>query len=680
MAQQKRHSGFSFVEVMISMVILALVTLVIGVVLTTSTKIHKASFSSDEAYAIAREKLAEFQEPDTEVPKDGSEPVLRASVQYMVNWDIKEETGKPNKAKIWVTWDNGNRQIEIFGFIEAPIESCPVINPNNPFNTIALSHNQVQINSSAYTLVGEFSVTDDPDNGDLHDFEIYPATGFGHNHEFYISGDNLYTKVDITTTDSRSIQVKATDCGNNTNTAVFNITITTGAPNQAPTGITLSPDKITEKKPADTEVGTFTTQDINAGDTHDYTLVAGTGDTDNGDFQITGDKLEAKATFNYEAPKHSCSIRVKTTENYTADQFTKEVAITIDVVDTNDAPAIPTDPTIAFTPITTDQTNNSGDLVTKLVGTAITDEDADAIEGIAIREKLSSTGTWQFLINGGSSWSDIGTVALKSALVLRPEDMVRFIPNGVPGSTPYICYYAWDQQDGASQGTKVDVSTQGGSTAYSTNDDYCYITVTQANRAPVLSPFGPNLTSIMVNQTNTIGDLVSSIVGASITDADGDPEGIAIYYQNDQNGTWQYYIGSGWNAFSTVATTSALLLRSSDKVRFVPNGSTVPSSDPIFRYYAWDRSSDNVGDRVDVTTRDGGTAFSTDNDEASITVTADPCFGVATWDAGTVDPSNGDRFVHAGYLWEAKNNPGVWETPPTTPASNWFWIYVDSCN
>ncbi len=114
------------------------------------------------------------------------------------------------------------------------------------------------------------------------------------------------------------------------------ITVTSGGGgNVAPIDITLSPDKITEKKPTYTEVGTFSTVDNNGGDTHDYTLVSGDGDTDNDNFQITGDKLQTKVTFDYEAPKQNCFIRVRTTENNTTDYYYWEVELTIEVVDTN---------------------------------------------------------------------------------------------------------------------------------------------------------------------------------------------------------------------------------------------------------------------------------------------------------------------------------------------------------
>ena len=69
-----------------------------------------------------------------------------------------------------------------------------------------------------------------------------------------------------------------------------------------------------ENQAAGTAVGTFSTTDPDAGDTHTYTLVAGTGDTDNASFQISGGQLQTAAMFDFET-KSSYTIRVRTTDS-----------------------------------------------------------------------------------------------------------------------------------------------------------------------------------------------------------------------------------------------------------------------------------------------------------------------------------------------------------------------------
>ena len=56
--------------------------------------------------------------------------------------------------------------------------------------------------------------------------------------------------------------------------------------NHAPTDISLSSSSVAENQPAGTTVGIFSATDPNVGDIHTYTLVSGTGDTDNGWFTI----------------------------------------------------------------------------------------------------------------------------------------------------------------------------------------------------------------------------------------------------------------------------------------------------------------------------------------------------------------------------------------------------------
>lgn len=106
-------------------------------------------------------------------------------------------------------------------------------------------------------------------------------------------------------------------------------------PNTAPTNITLSASSVAENLAAGTQVGTFTTTDT-AGDTHTYTLVSGTGSTDNASFTISGNQLLTNAVFNYEV-KTSYSIRVRTTDQ--GGLFYEKV-FTITITNVNEAPTV----------------------------------------------------------------------------------------------------------------------------------------------------------------------------------------------------------------------------------------------------------------------------------------------------------------------------------------------------
>ncbi len=57
-------------------------------------------------------------------------------------------------------------------------------------------------------------------------------------------------------------------------------------------------------------VGGLSSTDVDSGDTFTYTLVSGTGDTDNASFNVSGANLVTAAVFNFEV-KNSYSVRVQ---------------------------------------------------------------------------------------------------------------------------------------------------------------------------------------------------------------------------------------------------------------------------------------------------------------------------------------------------------------------------------
>ncbi len=81
----------------------------------------------------------------------------------------------------------------------------------------------------------------------------------------------------------------------------------------APTGLTLSPSQVAEKQPPGTVVGTFSTADADSGDAFVYTLVSGTGSTDNGAFSVSNGTLRTLASFT-NAVKSSYSVRARSTD------------------------------------------------------------------------------------------------------------------------------------------------------------------------------------------------------------------------------------------------------------------------------------------------------------------------------------------------------------------------------
>ncbi|WP_335903570.1 Ig-like domain-containing protein [Shewanella algae] len=98
--------------------------------------------------------------------------------------------------------------------------------------------------------------------------------------------------------------------------------------NQSPTDISLSNNSVSQSGGSNAVVGTLTTTDADVGDSFSYALIAGSGDTNNGNFNLSGDSLRANNASTLVGGSYS--IRVQTTDSGNA---TFEKAFSITVVD-----------------------------------------------------------------------------------------------------------------------------------------------------------------------------------------------------------------------------------------------------------------------------------------------------------------------------------------------------------
>ncbi|MEH2462372.1 FG-GAP-like repeat-containing protein [Nostoc sp.] len=103
--------------------------------------------------------------------------------------------------------------------------------------------------------------------------------------------------------------------------------------NAKPTDLALSNTNVDENVAANTVIGTFSSTDPD-NNTFTYSLVKGTGDTDNNAFTINGTSLQINTSPNFEA-KSSYNIRVETKD---AGGLTFEKPLTININDVNEAP------------------------------------------------------------------------------------------------------------------------------------------------------------------------------------------------------------------------------------------------------------------------------------------------------------------------------------------------------
>ena len=161
---------------------------------------------------------------------------------------------------------------------------------------------------------------------------------------------------------------------------------------------------------------------------------------------------------------------------------------TINITAVNDAPVL----NAAASPALANGTQNDptpvgavGTLVSDLVDLPggggndnVTDPDGTGL-GIALTGTDSTDGTWWYSINNGANWNPVGVVSDLSALLLDGTARLYFEPNlNFSGTIPAaITFRAWDETSGSNGDSGVDVSINGGSTAFSATDDTASLNV-----------------------------------------------------------------------------------------------------------------------------------------------------------------------------------------------------------
>ncbi len=344
------------------------------------------------------------------------------------------------------------------------------------------------------------------------------------------------------------------------------------------------------------------------------------------------------ATFTFRAWDQTSGTASTNTTRNTADASvnggttafsTGTAQATIVVGNVNDAPVLaPVAPSLAA--ITEDDTANSGLTIATLLGASVTDADPAPLAGLALFAQAPANGTWEYSLDAGATWSDVGSVSLSSALLLRSSDRLRFVPDARNSAAPVLSYRAWDQTGATAgaHGTKVDASAAGGTTPFSNATDTATLTVTAINDAPTLTggPYTfPGTGASAPSSTPTVAELLDATTQA---DVDGGAlAGIAVTATTGA-GNWQFSTdGATWTNLGAVSAAAALLLDPSTEVRYLGDGSTSETATITFR--AWDQtagtaSTASTRNTADTTTNGGTTAFSTGTAQATIAITALP--------------------------------------------------------
>lgn len=215
--------------------------------------------------------------------------------------------------------------------------------PNSPPTNVLLTSSSIEENRAPGSIVGTFS-TIDANANDTFTYSLVSGTGSTNNASFSIVGNQLRTasSFNFEAKSSYSMRVRTTDQSNASFERVFTIQILDV--NEAPTSLSLSNAFIAENLAAPTLVGLLSAVDPDANSSFTFSLVSGSGDSDNGRFSIIGNQLFAVNSFDFEA-KSSYSIRTRVVDQ---GGLGLDRMFAIGVLDVNEAPiAIPGGPYLA---------------------------------------------------------------------------------------------------------------------------------------------------------------------------------------------------------------------------------------------------------------------------------------------------------------------------------------------
>ena len=354
------------------------------------------------------------------------------------------------------------------------------------------------------------------------------------------AADSTCTVTYTPTTGTANHTLKATYAGD---TAPIQFASSSGtdslAINSAPTDISLTPSSVAENQPSGTTVGTLSTTDPNAGNTFTYSLVGGTGSTDNASFTISGTQVLTAASFDFEA-KSSYSIRVRTTDQ---GGLTFEKALTITVTNVNEAPVI---------------TSNGGGTTASIsvpenttTVTTVTATDPDA----------GSTLTYS--ISGGA-------------------DAATFAINPTTGVLTFIAAPNFESKtDANNDGVyEVTVSVSDGSLA---DTQAISVTVTNVNEAPVAVNDSYSATEgilLTVGAPGVLGNDTDVDGGTTLTAVQVTGPTHAASFTLNANGSFNYTATSGFvgtDSFTYRANDGALNSNTATVTITVASGNTAPT-------------------------------------------------------------------------------------------------------
>jgi len=221
----------------------------------------------------------------------------------------------------------------VVGLSTPNLPDIPVLSGTNAPTNLTLSPNSVQENQPVGTLVGTLA-TVDPDTNQSHTYTLVTGSGSADNASFTIVGNELRSNAvfDANTKTSYDVRVMTTDSTGLSFPRAFVVSVT--PLNVAPTVIALSNSSVAENVSSGTVVGTLSTTDSNANNTHTYSIVSVDFVTGDGPFAISGSTLTVTGSLDFET-KSSYSVIVRSTDQ---GGLSLDQTFTISVANVNETP------------------------------------------------------------------------------------------------------------------------------------------------------------------------------------------------------------------------------------------------------------------------------------------------------------------------------------------------------
>jgi hypothetical protein len=114
------------------------------------------------------------------------------------------------------------------------------------------------------------------------------------------------------------------------------------------------------------------------------------------------------------------------------------------IVSNADATQSPATEGETLTAVSVVATDPAGDTVAAILATSTQSATATGSGMAVTATTIVGTGNWQFSTDGGTNWTNVGTVSDTSAVLLENDDMLRFVGDGSTLGEATITYKAWD--------------------------------------------------------------------------------------------------------------------------------------------------------------------------------------------------------------------------------------------